>query len=66
MQFHQSNLVRRRGLTEPGNEHSAIDTRGAPISCLAMARFVFLSENLDGTTYENLGKISDGNGIGEF
>ncbi|QDT92768.1 DUF1559 domain-containing protein [Gimesia algae] len=26
----------------------------------------FLSENIDGTTYENLGKISDGNVIGEF
>ncbi|QDT44250.1 Type II secretion system protein G precursor [Gimesia alba] len=26
----------------------------------------FLSENLDGTTYENLGRISDGNVIGEF
>ena len=26
----------------------------------------FISENIDGTTYENLGKISDGNVIGEF
>ena len=26
----------------------------------------FISENVDGTTYENLGKISDGNVIGEF
>ncbi|WP_339727102.1 DUF1559 domain-containing protein [uncultured Gimesia sp.] len=26
----------------------------------------FLSENIDGTTYENLGSISDGNVIGEF
>tara|TARA_R110002111_G_scaffold247140_3_gene310088 strand:- start:15751 stop:16656 length:906 start_codon:yes stop_codon:yes gene_type:complete len=26
----------------------------------------FLSENIDGTTYENLGNISDGNVVGEF